>query len=146
MVEKEAYPTSAEKDKAIVSRLFEEIMKGNLAVADELILEDYAQHSVFGILNGREAFKQFFITFASAVPDAHFEIEDVIAKGDKVVTRLTVSGTQTGELQGILSTGKKFSMKGIDIFRVVDGQIVEHWDAVDQLSMLQQLGVIPMPS
>jgi steroid delta-isomerase-like uncharacterized protein len=137
---------STEQNKAVVYRLFDEIMKGNLAVADELIVEDYAQHSVFGIPNGREAFKQFFMAFASAVPDAQFDIEDVIAEGDKVVTRLTVTGTQTGALQGIPPTGKKFSMKGIDIFRVVDGQIVEHWDAVDQLSMLQQLGVIPMPS
>jgi len=137
---------SAELNKAIVRRLFEEIMRGKLAVADELIVEDYTQHSVFGIPNGREAFKQFFMAFGEAVPDAHFDIEDVIAEGDKVVIRLTVSGTQTGALQDIPPTGKKFAMKGIDIFRVVDGKIVEHWDAVDQLGMLQQLGVIPMPS
>ena len=137
---------SAENNKTIVRRLFEEVMKGNLAIADELIATDYVQHSVFGIPNGREGFKQFFMAFAAAVPDAHFVIEDVIAEGDKVVTRLTVTGTQTGTLQGIPPTGKKFSMKGIDIFRVVDGKIVEHWDAVDQLGMLQQLGVVPMPS
>ena len=137
---------STEKNKAIVRRLFEEMMKGNLAIADELIAADYAQHSVFGIPNGREGFKQFFMAFAAAVPDSHFVIEDVIAEGDKVVTRLTVTGTQTGTLRGIPPTEKKFSMRGIDIFRVVDGKIVEHWDAVDQLGMLQQLGVIPMPS
>ena len=137
---------SAENNKTIVRRLFEEVMKGNLAIADELIAPDYAQHSVFGIPDGREGFKQFFMAFAAAVPDAHFVIEDVIAEGDKVVTRLTVTGTQTGALQGIPPTGKKFSMKGIDIFRVVDDKIVEHWDAVDQLGMLQQLGAIPAPS
>ena len=137
---------STENNKSIVLRLFEEVMKGNLAIADELIVEDYTQHSVFGIPNGREGFKQFFMAFATAVPDAQFDIEDVIAEGDKVVTRYTVKGTQTGALQGIPPTGKKFSMKGIDIFRVVDGKVVEHWDAVDQLGMLQQLGAIPMPS
>jgi steroid delta-isomerase-like uncharacterized protein len=140
------YPMTTENNKSIVLRLFEEVMKGNLAIADELIAEDYAQHSVFGIPNGREGFKQFFMAFAAAVPDAQFVIEDVIVEGDKVVTRLTVNGTQTGALQGIPPTGKKFSMKGIDIFRVVDGKVVEHWDAVDQLGMLQQLGVIAMPS
>jgi steroid delta-isomerase-like uncharacterized protein len=134
---------STETNKAIVRRLFEELMKGNVSVANELIVTDYAQHSVFHIPNGREGFKQFFLAFAMAVPDAQFVIEDVIAEGDKVVTRLTVTGTQTGPLQGIPPTGKKFSMKGIDIFRVVDGKIVEHWDAVDQLGMLQQLGAIP---
>ena len=137
---------STENNKSIVLRLLEEAMKGNLAIADELIAEDYAQHSVFGIPNGRAGFKQFFMAFASAVPDAQFVIDDVIAEGDKVVTRLTVNGTQTGALQGIPPTGKKFSMKGIDIFRIVDGKIVEHWDAVDQLGMLQQLGAIPTPS
>ncbi len=137
---------TTEKNTAIVRRLFEEVMKGNLAIADEFIAADYAQHSVFGIPNGREGFKQFFMAFAAAVPDSHLVIEDVIAEGDKVVTRLTITGTQTGTLQGIPPTGKKFSMRGIDIFRVVDGKIVEHWDAVDQLGMLQQLGVIPIPS
>jgi steroid delta-isomerase-like uncharacterized protein len=134
------------QNKMIVQRLFDEIMKGNLAVADELIAEDYNQHSVFGLPNGREAFKQFFIAFASAVPDARFVIEDMIAESDKVVSRFSVTGTQMGELPGIRPTGKKFTMRGIDIFRVVDGKIVEHWDAVDQLGMLQQLGIIPMSS
>lgn len=137
---------STENNKSIVLRLFEEVMKGNLAITDELMAEDYTQHSVFGIPNGREGFKQFFMAFATAVPDAQFVIEDVTAEGDKVVTRFTVNGTQTGALQGIPPTGKKFSMKGIDIFRVVDGKVVEHWDAVDQLGMLQQLGAIPTPS
>ena len=137
---------SAEKNKTIVRRLFEEVMKGNLAIADELIATEYAQHSVFGIPDGREGFKQFFMAFATAITDAHFVVEDVIAEDDKVVIRLTVSGTQTGALQGIPPTGKKFAMTSIDIFRVVDGKLVEHWDAVDQLGMLQQLGAISIPS
>lgn len=109
---------TAEENKAIIRRLFEEVMKGNLALADELIAEEYARHSVFGIPPGREGFKQFFMVIAAAVPDAHFVIEDVIAEGDKVVTRFTVIGTQTGALQGIPATGKKFSMTGMDIFRI----------------------------
>ena len=137
---------STENNKSIVRRLFEELMKGNVSIADKLIATDYAQHSVFGIPDGREAFKQFFLAFAMAAPDAQFVIEDVIAEGDKVVIRLTVTGTQTGPLQGIPPTGRKFSMRGIDIFRVADDRIVEHWDAVDQLGMLQQLGAIPAPS
>jgi steroid delta-isomerase-like uncharacterized protein len=137
---------SAEKNKGIVQRLFNEVMKGNLAIADELIAEDYAQHSMFGIPNGREAFKQFFMGFASAVPDAQFVIEDVIAEEDKVVSRFTVTGTQQGALPGIPPTGKKFTLRGIDIFRLKDGRILEHWDAVDQLGMLQQLGLVPSPS
>ncbi len=133
------------ENKAIVRRLFEEVMKGNLAIADELIVTDYAQHSVFGVPQGREGFKQFFMGFAAAAPDARYTIEDMIGEGDRVVSRFTLTGTQTGEMQGIPPTGKQFNVTGIDIFRVVDSKIVEHWDAVDQLSMLQQLGVIPPP-
>ena len=83
--------------------------------------------------------------FAAAVPDARYTVEDMIAEGDRVVSRFTMTGTQTGEMQGIPPTGKQCKVAGIDIFRVVDGKIVEHWDAVDQLGMLQQLGVIPAP-
>ncbi len=135
---------STEQNKTIVRRLFEEVMKGNLTIADELIAAEYAQHSVFGIPDGREGFKQFFTNFAAAVPDAHFRLEDVIAEGDKVITRWIVTGTQTGTLQGIPPTGNRFSMTGIDIFRLNEGKLVEHWDSVDQLGMLKQLGAFPI--
>jgi steroid delta-isomerase-like uncharacterized protein len=134
------------QNKAVVRRLFEEVMKGNLSIAEELLATDYVQHSVFDIPDGREGFKQFFMAFAAAVPDAHFVVEDVITESDKVVTRWTVTGTQAGPFRGIPPTGNKFSMTGIDIFRLKDGRLVEHWDAVDQLGMLQQLGVMPIPS
>lgn len=137
---------TTEQNKAIVRRLFEEVLKGNLNVADELIVTDYAQHSVFAVPPGREGFKQFFMGFSAAVPDAHYTIEDMIAEGDKVVLRSTIRGTQMGPLPGIPPTGKPFRLTTIDIFRLQDGKIVEHWDAADQLGMLQQLGVIPEPS
>lgn len=137
---------SPEENKAIVRRLFEEVLKGNLAIADELIVTDYAQHSVFGVPQGREGFKQFFMGFGAAVPDVSHTIEDMIAEGDKVVVRSTIRGTQTGDLPGIPATGKPFTLTTIDIFRLADGKIEEHWDAADQLGMLQQLGVIPVTS
>ena len=69
----------------------------------------------------------------------------MIAEGDKVVTRISAYGTQTGELFGIPPTGKQGSMSGIAIHRVVNGKIVEHWSEVDNLGVMQQLGVVPTP-
>ncbi|MGH2523087.1 MAG: ester cyclase [Anaerolineales bacterium] len=138
--------TSTEKNKALVRRFFEEVFnKGNLAVLDELLPDDYIQHSVFGIPSGREAVKQLFAAMGAAFPDAQYTIEDMVAEGDKVVVRGVVLGTHKGAFQGIPATGKQITMSGIDIFRIVDDKLVEHWDAVDQLGMLQQLGVVPAP-
>jgi predicted ester cyclase len=75
--------------------------------------------------------------------DTHFTIEDVIAEGDKVVTRWTARGTHKGELQGIPPTGKQVVVTGIVINRLVNGKLEEGWSNFDALGMLQQLGVIP---
>ena len=74
-----------------------------------------------------------------------FTIEDVIQDGDKLVVRWTNSGTHVGEFLGIPPTNKSFSVAGIDIYRLEGGRLAEHWHVIDQLSMLQQLGLIPTP-
>jgi steroid delta-isomerase-like uncharacterized protein len=76
-------------------------------------------------------------------PDVHATLDDVLAEGDKVVTRITWTGTHKGEFMGIPATGKSVKFTEIHIQRVVDGKIVEHWSVLDQLTMLRQLGVIP---
>ena len=73
------------------------------------------------------------------------EVVDQIAEGDKVVTRIVSTGTHTGAFQGIPATGKPIRVDGILIERYANGRIVERWDQFDQLGMLQQLGVIPVP-
>jgi predicted ester cyclase len=70
-------------------------------------------------------------------------VEDMIAEGDKVMTRLSAYGTQTGELLGIPATGKRFKSTAIAIHRIANGKIVEHWSEMDNLGVLQQLGVVP---
>jgi steroid delta-isomerase-like uncharacterized protein len=77
--------------------------------------------------------------------DSQFTIEDVIAEGDKVAVRWTNSGTHVGNFAGIPATGKTFTIAGVDIHRMRDGKMAEHWHVVDQLTMLQQLGIIPAP-
>ena len=92
-----------------------------------------------------EGLKQAFNHFLAANPDGYHVVEDMIAEGDKVVTRLSAYGTQTGELFGIPPTGKQVSMTAIAIHRIVNGKIVEHWGEADNLGMMQQLGVVPTP-
>jgi predicted ester cyclase len=73
-------------------------------------------------------------------------IHDQIAEGDKVVTRKVFHGTHHGELMGVAPTGREVQIEVIDIVRVEGGQIVEHWNVVDRLGLLQQLGVLPEPA
>ena len=80
----------------------------------------------------------------TSFPDFHVTSEDIIAEGDKVVSRWTASGTHKGELFGIPPTGKKATWKGISIYRFADGKIVEAWGDADFLGLLQQLGVMPV--
>jgi len=72
-------------------------------------------------------------------------VEDVIAEEDRVVVRWTAQGTQQGELLGVPPTGKQVTVTGIDVYRIENGRTAEHWGNFDQLGMLQQLGVIPVP-
>jgi steroid delta-isomerase-like uncharacterized protein len=140
---------STEQNKALARRFIEEIWnQKNLVIAKELIAATYVFHtpgSPPGLPPGPEGFQQFASAFLTAFPDVYTSIEDQLAEGDKVVTRWTSHGTNTGSLFGMPTTGKSAIITGITIDRVADGKIVESWDELDQLGMLQQLGVIPGP-
>ena len=133
------------ENKATLRRFFEEIFnQQNLAVADEIVAADYINHNAApGELPGREGLKQFVAYLHSANEGIRFVVEDQIAEGEKVVTRWTATATHTGEFAGIPATGKRFSLKAINIHRVVDGQIQEGWLEWDALGWMQQLGVLP---
>ena len=92
---------------------------------------------------GIEGIKQTVPMFRTAFPDLQFNIVDLIAEGDKVVSRLTIQATHKGEFMGISPTGKQVSITGIDIVRIVDGKMVELWGEVDMLRLMQNLGVVP---
>ena len=98
--------------------------------------------AVDGIDVGREGAKQFVTMFRTAFPDLHFTIEDQIAEGDMVVTRWTARGTHRGDFQGVLATGREIRLTGTDIDRMTNGKVVECWAHVDELGLMQQLGVI----
>src|SRR6266568_6179178 len=133
---------STEANKALVRRFYDEVTNGrNVAVLDELLAPNFEGFKVEGADHGqnREAFKHMITMVLNAFPDHHQAIHDWIAENDRVVTRWTVQGTHQGEYVGIAPTGKQVKITGIDIFRVVDGKIVELWAEVDMPGMMQQL-------
>ncbi len=136
---------STEENKAIMHRVVEEVFnKKNLALADELIDINFVHHGTGGVeLKGPEGFKQFAAMMLTAFPDIRLTIEDMVAEGDKVVSRLTSRGTHTGNFMDIAPTGKQITVTGIVINRIAGGKAVEAWLINDELGMMQQLGVIP---
>lgn len=136
---------SPDENKAVMRRFYEEIDKGNIGIIDELVAEEYTNHApppFPGLAPGREGLKQAFRIFQEATPGYH-RIEQMIAEGDKVVTRMTAIGTHERDLPGIPASGRPLEMTAIAIHRIVDGKIVEHWSGKDEIGFLQQLGVIP---
>jgi len=139
---------STESNKALVRRFYQEIDKGNLDAMDELVAEDYRDHSpppFPGLASGREGLKQAFRIFWQATPGYH-RIEDQIAEGDKVVTRLTSCGKHEGDLPGAPRTGNDWKMTSITIHRIANGKLAEKWSDKDVLGFLQQIGVLPPPT
>jgi predicted ester cyclase len=104
----------------------------------ELFAEAYIQHSGRGP-SGLAAQIENFRGIFSRMPDVQVHVEDRIIAGDKVVARMTFSATHTQPLQGIAPTGRRFTMKTIDIWRVENGKFAEHWDLVDFPGLLKQL-------
>ncbi|WP_170198359.1 ester cyclase [Streptomyces chryseus] len=135
---------SAETHEALVCRLFEEVLNGRrMEVIDELAAADYQENDPMpGQREGREGLKDRMTMLVEGLAPT-FSIDDIIAEGDRVVVRWTISATHSGTFLGIPPTGRSCRFAGIDIFRLDDGRLVEHWHVVDQLSMLQQLELLP---
>ncbi len=136
---------STEDNKATSRRFYEEVInQKQLVVINEVAGDNYLSHDFPpGLPPGREGLKIFISVFHAAFPDGHLTIDQMIAEGDTVATRLTFHGTHTGEFQGIAPTGKKVTIPALDMARFESGKLVEHWGGPNQMSLLQQLGVIP---
>jgi steroid delta-isomerase-like uncharacterized protein len=136
---------SAEENKALVRRFVDEVQsRGNIDALDEICSPEFVNHSApLGVPTNCEGVKQLTAMFRQAFPDSYFTIEDMMAEEDKVATRKTFHGTHKGEFMGIPPTGQQVSMGLIDIVRIADGRVVEHWALGDNLGMMQQLGIVP---
>ena len=137
--------SETERNKAVVQRFIEEVQnQKDWAVFDELNAPDFVNLSAPpGMPADLAGGKMFLAAFVDAFPDSHVTVDDMIAEGDRVATKKTMTGTHTGEFNGIAPTGKRVEIQYVDILRLRDGQIIEHWLSMDQLSFMQQLGVIP---
>jgi steroid delta-isomerase-like uncharacterized protein len=134
----------AEANKRVVRRFVDEYQTAaNEQSFAELLHPEVVDRSrPPGIAEGAEGVRQQFEAFRAAFPDFHAVIHDQIAEDDKVVTRKVFHGTHHGELMGIAPTGREVQIEVIDIVRIEDGQIVEHWNVVDRLGLLAQLGAL----
>ncbi len=135
------------ENKTIARRFNEDVWgRGDQAALEELLDPDFVDHDALpGQGPGREGHKQILAAFRSAFPDLNVTTEDIVAEGEKVVSRWTARGTHQGELLGIAPTGNGVTIKGIDVLRVAEGRIVERWAQFNDLEMMQQLGVVPPP-
>ena len=135
---------STEYNKALVDRITEEgLNQHNPALVDELCAPDFVFHTGSRTIQGLPAYQRFLAPFFSAFPDAHFTTEDLIAEGDTVAVRRTFRGTHTRSLMGIPPTGRQVTITDMAMLRVANGKFIEAWNNVDDLGLLQQLGVIP---
>jgi len=139
-------PTAEEQQNlSSVNRIYAEfINQGNEAVFDELVDPNIIENGEMppGLEPNREGVKQLFRMLRSAFPDLHFQVDEMIAADDKIVVRLTVSGTNEGSFMNMPPTGNKVSFKAVDIFRLANGKVVEHWGIEDNAKMMQQLGAM----
>ncbi len=137
---------SVEENKALTRRFYTEVVnQGNLDLIDELVADDFVEHDqVPGLpAGGPAAVKAAFEMFLAGFPDLQIAADDMIAEGDKVVVRGTMSGTHKGEFMGMPATGKSFKVQVIDVVAFRDGKATDHWGLTDQVAMMEQLGLAP---
>ena len=130
-------------NKDCVRRLFEEVWnRGKVSLLDTLIGAAYVDHNPSpGQPAGTPGVKGKVESLRACFPDLRFTLEELVAEGDLVAARYSWRGTHKGEaFLGIPPSGKAILVRGMDFFRLRDGKIVEHWDNVDELGMLTQLG------
>jgi predicted ester cyclase len=135
---------------ALVRRIFIDLFsEGKLNEVDEIFDPDYLDHVVQGpelsVVRGPAAFKAAVSMFRTAFPDLRYTIEDIMASGDKVVTRFTGRGTHLGPFLGVAPTGRAVNYMGIDISRVTNGKVVEGWISYDALGLMRELGIVSQP-
>ena len=128
-----------------IRRLYDFINAGDIDGFGRQLANSFVEHNELpGIPPTKAGVVQYFQIVLAAFPDLRMDVEDVIASGDKAVARVRVTGTHQGEFMGIPATGKSASVDLIDITRFGnDGLAREHWGVMDQLGLMQQLGVIP---
>lgn len=138
---------TTEQNKTLVRRYRELHNTNQLDQLDEIVASDLITHNLLpGLPPGLEGGKMAHMGGVASFPDVYVKTEDLVAEGDQVVERWTISGSFTGAaFFGAPPNGKKFSVGGISMYLIANNHIVEHWGEMDTLGLLQQLGMIPAP-
>jgi steroid delta-isomerase-like uncharacterized protein len=137
----------ADQTDSLIRRMIEHAFnQGVFGVVDELIASNGVTHTpIWGMPHNREGLKQLIAMFRCAFPDLHCTVEDEINAGDKVAAHWTMRGTHTGPLLGNQPTSRSIVVQWMIFAHTSNGQIVEGWTLIDQMDMLQQLGIVPPP-
>lgn len=135
------------ESRSIIRHIFDEAFnQGNLAIVDELVAPNGISHHLsWGMPTNRMGFKQLIALFRTAFPDLHCTMEDEIIRDDKIAARWTMCGTHKGLFLGNAPTGKSIAVQGLIYARIENGQVIETWTMIDQMGVLQQLGMVPPP-
>jgi len=133
---------STEDNKELVRRYIATWNSGNLEGMAEFWSAEMVHHTRMGS-HGFDKVFSIVSDFMTAFPDLQFEIDDLVADGDRVASRMTARATHTGEYLGVPPTGRKVSCSVFGFARVADGKLVEHWGVTDELHMMQQVGLVP---
>ena len=144
---KEKEISAAEQNKKLIRNAVDEIWnKGNFDALKEMVTDDFVIHfpRAGEEIRGPENVKHFYTNLRNAFPDIHFTIVDQVAEDNKIVTHWSATGTHKDEFKNIPATGKRVTFNAMDIDKVSNGKFVECWTNVDELGLMQQLGVIPV--
>ncbi len=130
-----------ESNKLVVRCLYEWVWNlGELDVLEEVVTSDVVGHRSDRPDDlGREVLRRSVITLCEAFPNGKFDIEDMVEEGDRVAVRYTARATHTGPFRGLAPTGNNITVAGFALYRLAEGKIVERWEILDQMSLMQQL-------
>jgi predicted ester cyclase len=131
----------AAANKRLVRRFYKEVYGDwNMSLVDEVVSPRFTSHDwPEGSPTGPQGFAAFYSAIRTALPDARYEVDDMIAEGDKVVVRWRLLGTHQGDFRGIAPTGRAIALKGIAIYRVDGGMLMERWVVTDLHGLLEEI-------
>lgn len=135
---------SVQRTRETISRLGDALHRRKFEELYSLVVNDYMEHTP-GIAPGVDGLVNYLQDFADAFSDAQFEIKQSLVEGDLGDFRWTLRGTHKGMFMNVPATSRKVTAAGMDIWRVEDGMLAEHWGVMDMLAIMQQLGAIPAP-
>lgn len=130
------------ENKTVVCRIVEDLFNtGDAGIADKDFAADYIDHSASNSqMRGTENVRRFIESWRAAFPDTRSAVDDIVAEGDRVAVRWTTHATHRGEFMGVAPTGRQVAVGWFGMFRLSDGRVVESWDTLNALEMMQQLG------